>query len=136
MAINSAVMRNIAGTELDKLIPWLDPEVRSDLVTSIIRQWVTCDGHAGVFTEYVNYWFHLAQVGDQIHVGHEVVTESKLRDILLAARAVEDEIAELVRELSLRQRVTFENKDGVRMELRASPHERRFEARLAEDDEE
>ena len=53
--------------ELEKVIPFLDATAREELVTSIVRQWVTCEGHAGVFTEFVNYWFHFAEIGGEIH---------------------------------------------------------------------
>lgn len=59
MRVQSDVLRQIAGSELEKLYPASEPRARNDLITSVVRQWQTCAGHAGVFTVAVTYWLVL-----------------------------------------------------------------------------
>lgn len=133
MAIKSPVMRNIAATVIEDLLPGLDPATHQEYVTAVVRQWLTNDGHAGVFTVPMNYWLRLAEQGGEIAVGRGE-SESDLPHALRRRKIAEDELPEVLHQLTIAQSATFVNTDGVKMVVRVVPSLRRFEYEKAEDE--
>lgn len=136
MGVNSSVLRIIAGQEVDKFLPNMIPAVRDDVITSVMRQWATCDGHAGLFTVFANLWLHLKQEQGHYHVGEDISLGDRLLEILRRSDAKEAELVAIVHELMLRQSATFETEAGVLVRVRAVPQEMRFEVERAEAEEE
>lgn len=134
MAVNSPILRVIAGKEVEKFLPHTIPAVRDDILTAVMRQWATCDGHAGIFTVAACYWLHLVRQDGGYQVGEEIHAGNSLRELLQRSGADEEELAEIVHELTLRQSATFENKGGVRLRVRAIPQEMQFEVEPADED--
>lgn len=124
-AIKSPTLRYIAGCEIDKLFPGIGPERREEYVTSVVRQWLTNDRKAGVFTVAVNYWLNLVERGSQLLVGLEVCP-SNMRQVLGPWKAFDDELPKIVHRLTLAQSATFVNADGVTVRVRADPIQHGF----------
>jgi hypothetical protein len=125
MAIKNRTLRLIATTELDKIFPGMAPEPREELITSVVRQWLTCDRHAGVFTIPVHYWLHLVERDEQVLAGVEVVPGS-LPVLLGPWLVVERDLPRIVWELSVAQNATFVNAEGVTVRVRADAREHGF----------
>lgn len=53
LAIRPHILRAVAHAELDKFFPSQAPAAREELVTSVVRQWTTYGGNAGVFTLHI-----------------------------------------------------------------------------------
>jgi hypothetical protein len=134
MAIPSPLMRHIAACEIEKLFPGISPEAREEYVTSVVRQWVTNGYRAGVFTTAVNYWLHLIQQEGKVLAGLEVCP-SNMRQLLGPWLALERDLPEIVRQLTLAQSATFINAEGVTVRITADPkdHTFRFEEVKDED---
>jgi hypothetical protein len=133
-AIDSRFMRHIARCEVEKLFPGISPAALEDYVTSVVRQWVTNDLRAGVFSVAVNYWLDLAEVDGQVHAGLEVCP-SNMRRTLGPWLAVDRDIPGIVHQLTLAQSATFVNADGVTVRVTADPREHSFRFEEVEDDE-
>ena len=61
-------LRKIAEGELAKQFLGLSAAVRDQFATSLVRQWLTNDGHAGVVTPTQQVWFRLVAEGDVLEV--------------------------------------------------------------------
>jgi hypothetical protein len=61
--------RKVAENELDRCFTDLDASVRNDLAVSLVRQWLTNGGHAGIITPVHQCWFRLVTNGDRLEVG-------------------------------------------------------------------
>ena len=135
MPIKSPVMRNIASHEIDRLLPELDPDTRREFVTAVVRQWLTNDGHAGIFTVPVNYWLKLVEQDGEIEVG-VADSNSDLPDALRRWGIDKYQLPVTLRQLTLAQNATFVNAKGLTVMVRAVPKENRFEYEKLEDVEE
>ena len=122
MAINSAVMRNIAGCEIDKLFPGLAEGPRTELVTSVIRQWLTNEGWAGLFTIAVNYWLNLIERNGKALAG-VMVHPSEIRRRLKTWLVDEADLPGIVHQLSLSQSATFVNAANQSVRVSTNPKE-------------
>lgn len=125
MAIKSPTLRYIAGCEIDKLFPGIGEERREEYVTAVVRQWLTNDRHAGLFTVAVNFWLSLVEQGTKVLVGLEVCP-SNMRQVLGPWKVLEEDLPEIVHQLTLAQSATFVNADGVMIRVRAEPKEHAF----------
>ena len=135
MPTASPLMRRIAAAELDKIFPHMAREPREQLTTSIIRQWLTYGGHAGVFTLASHYYLHLEDHGEYVHVGLELVPASIPQ--LLAPWGVEhDELPDIVWELNVKQSATFVNTQGRTIRVRANALEHGFGVEEVSDEDE
>ncbi|QJW98469.1 hypothetical protein FTUN_6059 [Frigoriglobus tundricola] len=134
--MKSDVLRRIAGTELDKLFPDTAPRARDDLITAVVRQWITSAGHAGIFTVARNYWLHFEEFPDErFQVHAEVTTPDGLGQLLRNHLAQEDDVPRILRQLTLRQAVVFDNEDAIAFKIRVRPELRRFEIEPADPEE-
>lgn len=127
------VLRRIAGHEIDKILPDLSPEVRGEYATAVVRQWVTCAGHAAILTEHANYWLALESMDGQYHVGAGE-SETSIGRFVDDWRIPDDQIPELLHRLTVAQSATCESEDGLRLRLRVVPHERTVAIEQVEDE--
>lgn len=134
MAIPSPLMRRIARFEIEKLFPGIAPEPLEQYVTSVVRQWVTNDLRAGVFTVAVNYWLHLVEQNGQVLAGLEVCP-SQMRQHLGPWLVLDRDLPDILRQLTVGQAATFVNAEGVSVRVTADPREHSFRfEELADED--
>jgi hypothetical protein len=116
-------LRKIAESVLDSFLGGLDAAVRDELATSLVRQWITNDGHAGFVTPTRHFWFRLVPKGDGVEVGFSPA-EGNWGRVLSADWGVdEEEIPGLLYRLNLCQSVLCRNADGRTIRLRVEPKE-------------
>jgi hypothetical protein len=117
-------LRKIAEHTLAKYLGDLDAGLRDELATSLVRQWVTNDGHAGFVTPTHKFWFQMVLKGEGVEVGFNPV-EGKWAHYLSERWHVDEgEIPGLLHQLNLCQSVLCRNADGHRIRLRVEPKER------------
>ncbi len=127
------VLRRIAGHEIDKLLPDLSPTVRGEYATAVVRQCVTCAGHAAILTELANYWLTLESLDGQYRVGVGE-SETSIGRFVRDWRIPDDEISDLLHRLTVAQSAACESEDGLRLRLRVIPHERTVAIEQVEDE--
>lgn len=135
-AIRPQFMRHIAGVEVDKVFPGLKDSARDELITSVVRQWLTCNGCAGLFTTAVTYWLHLklirgapgkAAAGTEAH-------PSDMPKHLRTWGIKEKELPSVLHELSVKQSAIFESKSGLKVRVFAEPRDKVVRFEEAKDD--
>lgn len=117
-------LRNIARIELTRVFNDLAPKIREELETSLVRQWLTYEGHAGVIAPVNNAWFRLVRQGDEYHVGRDLC-DSRVAAMLRECGADEEEFPELFHRANLSQHTEFVGRDGKLCRLSIDPRERR-----------
>ena len=130
-------LRKVAESELAKHFGGLDAAVRKELAVSLVRQWVTNDGHAGFVTPTRQFWFTMVPKGDGVEVGFSPFEGSWGRVLTEDWHIDEGEVPGLLHQLNLCQSVLCQNADGRTIRLRIEPKERtvRCEEVSAEDEE-
>lgn len=126
MDIKPQVLRSIAHAELDKLLPGQAADIHEALVTSIVRQWTTYEGRAGILTLAVHYWLSVEHKGNQVVVGSGV-TPATLPRHLATWKVLERDLQRIVLDLNLSQTATFVNLDGLTVRVRMDPRDHHFE---------
>jgi hypothetical protein len=129
-------LRKIAESELARHFGHLDAAVRDQLATSLVRQWLTNDGHAGFVTLTHQYWFRLVATGDSLEVGFSEA-EGDWGMVLSRDWHVEEEdVPGLLHQLNLCQSALYRTADGRTIRLRIEPRERtvRCEEQAAEEE--
>jgi hypothetical protein len=129
-------LRKLAETELAMCFSGLDDALLNDLATSLVRQWLTNDGHAGLVTSTHQCWFRLVTTGDSLEV---VVSQAEggLGRILSRDWHVDDEeIPGLLHRLNLCQSVLYRTAVGPTIRLWVEPKVRavRCEEQAGEDE--
>ena len=121
-------LRKIAEGMLTSHLRDLDDTVRSDLAISLVRQWATNDGHAGIVTPTHQFWFRAAPQGDgTLDVGFSAF-QGNLGEVLVRDWRVDPaEVAELFHQLSLCQFAQCRNHDDQMIQVRIEPKERRVQ---------
>ncbi len=125
MAIKPKVLRTIAQTQLNNIFPNQDPTVHRELVTSVVRQWTTYNGNAGVFTVAMHYWLNVLHIEGKVHAGIEPVAGS-LRNLLGTWRVIEEDLPRILHDLSVAQTAEFETADGITVRVRTNPLDHTF----------
>jgi hypothetical protein len=116
-------LRNVAEAELDRRLGELDLRLREELATSLVRQWITCDGHAGLVTPSGHFWFRMIRTDGGVEVGFDA-QPPRFVDSLREWKVPEDEIPDLLHQLNLRQRASCQSQEGNHLRLRMVPNER------------
>jgi hypothetical protein len=117
-------LRKIAEKSLDQHIGILDADVRAELATSMVRQWLGNDGHAGFVTPTRRYWFQVIAKGDRLEVGFSS-TAGDLERILADDWHVDPaEVPGLLHRLNLCQTARCRNGDGKVIRMRVEPNAR------------
>jgi hypothetical protein len=119
------VLRKIAESSLDRYLTGLDPEVKQELATTLARQWITGDGHAGLATPSHHFWFDLVRKVNGFDVGFDR-QPPQLAGKLREAGVPEEAIPGLLHKLNLCQTVLCETRDGRRYRVRMIARERKF----------
>jgi hypothetical protein len=119
-------LRKIAENMLASRLGDLDNTVRCDLAISLVRQWATNDGHAGIVTPTHQLWFQATPRGDgTLNVGFSAV-QGNLGEVLVKNWHVDPaEVPELFHQLNLCQFVRCRNVADQMIQVRIEPKERR-----------
>lgn len=125
MPIKPHILRAIAHAELEKVFPGQASAAREELVTSVVRQWTTYGGNAGVFTLHVHYYLTVEQIGTQVRAGTEVLP-GLLKQHLAPWGVVDRDLPGIVHELSVTQSATFVNLDGLTVRVTSDPRDHTF----------
>jgi hypothetical protein len=126
--VNSRALRRLAETLLDDMAEYeVIPEgQREDIATSLVRQWLTCDGNATVFLgeEQVHLVLGRTPLGRPCAVpewaGHGWVRQLT-RDWWVSP----DDLPEVLGQLNRGQSAEVVNEDGVPLRLWVNPREKR-----------
>lgn len=119
-------MRKIASDELDKIFPGLAKAAREELVTSVVRQWLTNDGWAGVFTVPVTYWLHLKEDKKKKNraMAGVLAFPSEMWKHLRTWKISEQDLPGVLHQLSISQSAVFTNREGLDVRVSAEPREK------------
>jgi hypothetical protein len=116
-------LRNVAEAELDQHLGQLDSRLRQQLATSLVRQWITSDGHAGLVTVSAHYWFRMIRTDTGIEVGFDA-QPPRFLDRLHDWKVADDDIPELLHQLNLCQEVLCRSEEGRQLRLRVLAKDR------------
>jgi hypothetical protein len=123
--IKLSPLRKIAEHQLATHFGDLGVAVRGELATSLVRQWLTNDGHAGFVTPTHQCWFRLvAREGGGFEVGVSKSEAGWGRALSEDWLVDEEEVPVLLHRLNLCQSVLWRNADGRTISLRIEPKER------------
>jgi hypothetical protein len=127
-------LRHVAETVLDERFGALDPRLRQDLATSLVRQWVTSGGHAGLVTRSHHFWFRIVRTdGGGYEVGFDA-QPPRFLEVLRRAGVAEESIPGLLHQLNLCQSVRCRTQDGRFLRLGMNARERALRAEPAADE--
>ena len=117
--------RKVAESVVKQHFGDLDAKVRNALATSLVRQWLTNDGHAGFVTTTHRHWIRLVPQEDGgVKVGSQKVAGSWGAVLSQDWHLEEDKIPEFLHQLNLCQSAQCRNKDGRTISLRIEPKAR------------
>jgi hypothetical protein len=118
-------LRKIAESVLASHFGDLDPEVMQELATSLVRQWLTNDGHAGFVTSSHQHWFRaVPREDDGVEVGSSSPDGDWARVLSHDWQVDEDDVPELLHSLNLCQSALCRTADGRTIQVRVEPKER------------
>jgi hypothetical protein len=126
--MKSTDLREIAQGRLSNLIgESVDEQQFEELVTSVVRQWVTYDKHAGLVFDNGNVWLNLLHKGGSHYDVGVNKTQGRPFLPLLRSRDIEvEDTAEMLHRLNLSQSVELTNAAGERFKLWVNPRERQL----------
>jgi hypothetical protein len=122
-------LRKIAESVLKKYLGDLDDAVREELATSLVRQWLTHDGHGGFVLPTSQCWFQLVKKGDGFEVGFDRPEGHWGRALPQGWQLAEDEVPAVLHRLNVCQSVQCRNADGRTVRLWIEPKERAVRCR-------
>lgn len=125
MTIDPRVLRAVARDQLARLLPQQSPAAREELATSVVRQWATGGGCAGVFTPEAHYWLRVVQVDGRVAAAAEELPGTLGRH-LAGWRAVDHDVPRILLDLSVAQHARFASADGLTVRVRVDAKERTF----------
>src|SRR5262249_22907934 len=115
-------LRKIANNELHARFGDLSATTKDELATSLVRQWLANDGHAGLVARSRQLWFELVPVGEGRGVKVRVVVgKANWARILANWKVDEDQIPGLLHQLNGCQCVLCRTADGRALRLRIEP---------------
>jgi hypothetical protein len=123
-SIKQNALRNVAEYDLKARFGDLEPQVQQEMATSLVRQWLTLDGYAGLVAQTHNFWFRMIRNDSG---GYEVGCEqqtSYLLDALRACNVREEEFPALLHDLCICQSAVCQTADGRRIRIRILPKEK------------
>jgi hypothetical protein len=129
-------LRIIAERVLTQRFGDLGAALLADLATSLVRQWLTYNGHAGIITQVQQFWFSVCPNGESLDVGfgdgRGMLGHVLERQWLVPA----DDVPELMHRLNICQSAVCRTTRGTSVRVSIIPQERtvRFED-VAEDEE-
>lgn len=135
MSIKASNLRRVAEGILNETFHDLSSDSRDELATSLVRQWITNEGVAVIVTRDHCIWYHLKPNEDGSGQVVREVTPGTFTDHMRRSRVVEEQIPQLLHEVTLRQRARCTTDDGEVLELRVEPATKTFHIELVPDDE-
>jgi hypothetical protein len=124
-SVRQSALRKVAEATLERHCGQLDPALKQELATSLARQWITNDGHAGLITRASHCWFRMVRKGSGFEVGFDA-QPPRFVDDLRRMQVDEEEIPVLLHQLNLCQSVWFQVSNGETWQLRMVARERRL----------
>ena len=121
--------REIAEKTLARYFGKLEADLRDELATSLVRQWVSNDGHAGIITPTHQFWLQVVPRSDGVEVRCRPVKRNWGRVLSQKWDLSEDEIPGLFHQLNLCQSVLCRNADGRTIRMRVEPKKQRVRYR-------
>lgn len=128
-------LRKIAESELARHFGPLELDVRSALATSLVRQWLTHDGHAGFVTPTHEFWFEMVVKGASAEVGVTAVQMNWGKTLAEDWNVPDEEIPDLLHRLNLCQTAVAFSSDGRTLRMRLEPKGRLIECREQQEEE-
>lgn len=125
MSIKPHILRAIANAELEKIFPGQAREPRGELITSVVRQWTTYGGNAGVFTVAIHHYFTVLERDGKVLAGTEVLPGT-LRQHLAKWGVVERDLPRIAWDLSVAQMALLVNDEGVTVRVTSDPRDHTF----------
>jgi hypothetical protein len=121
----TAILQRIASDMLARIFPWgLSRSARTELRTSIVRQWQTYQGQAALFTDQCRYWFALTfKSQDQVDVSVSETPGPPLQAFLDDWKIDPDQSPEIIQRLNISQSAEFANRSGTRLRMWVDPKE-------------
>jgi hypothetical protein len=116
-------LRQVAASTLAQHLPEFDATASDDLALSLVRQWLTNDGHAGVVTPTRQFWFRVVPNRDAIEVGTGPA-EGRWGRALGEWGVAAEEVPGLLHRLNLPQAAVCRTGDGRTIRLRVEPKTR------------
>lgn len=129
-------LRKIAESVLNKYFSDLDAAVSDELATSLVRQWITNDGHAGFVTPTNQFWLQAVAKGDGLDVGVSKAEGNWGRALSRDWQVDEDEIPGFLHRLNLCQSALCRTADGRTIRLGIDAKERTVRLEVQEGEEE
>lgn len=121
----SAVLRAIASDGVEKCLPDLTPEEKDGLITSVVRQWITHEGHAFLMNEEAERcYLVLRQTADGYEMTVNEVDGDALNPFLCDWQIDRELIPEIVHDLNLRQSAEVTNRNGLALRFSVNPQKR------------
>jgi hypothetical protein len=118
------VLRPIAEDVLDQTFPGLRNPKRNDYATSMVRQWLTCDGWAMFFTFSFEFKFHMVPRPDgTTEVGCHVDDNKRIEPIL-SAGILDEDLSSIFEQLNVCQSASCYAYGGQPMKIRIEPARR------------
>ncbi len=126
--LKTPVMQQIASDLIARAFPWgLSSSERTELITSLVRQWRTYQGHAALFTDQCRYWFELTfKSKGKVDVGVGENPGHPLQLFLEDWDVDPDQSPEIIERLNVTQNAEFANRAGTRLRMWIDPKERRL----------
>lgn len=125
--LNSRALRQLAADLLEDASGKFDLslEDREGLITSLVRQWITYDGHALLFLEETKVYFHLGSSPlGRSTIGIEPCP-SNWPDVLRDDWQIgDDDLRDLLRQLNVGQSAEVVNQEGTTLRVWVDPKQR------------
>ncbi len=121
----AAAMRKIATDAVDKVFGGqLLEEEEGELVTSVVRQWLTYDGHASLLKETARYYLVFCRQGEGYGLGINEVKGDVLGRFLRDWQIDLDQASEILHRLNLSQSAEVSNRRGQVLRFSHDPKTR------------
>jgi hypothetical protein len=116
-----AVMRKIASDAVEKVFRDLAPEEEEELVTSVLRQWLTFDGHAVLLEEKARFYLILQENAESYGLTTHQVPGEPLWPFLRDWQIDLDLLPEMLHDLNVCQSVEVTNLKGAALRVSVDP---------------
>jgi hypothetical protein len=126
--VNSRALRRLAEALLDDMTEYevIPEEEREDVATSLVRQWLTCDGNATLFLGEEQVYLVLGRTPlGKPCVVPEPAGHGWVRQLTRDWNVSPDDLPEVLGQLNRGQSAEVLNGDGVPLRLWVDPRERR-----------
>jgi hypothetical protein len=121
----AAIMRKIAADAVEKVFGDLLPEEEEgELVTSVVRQWLTYDGHAALLKETESYYLVFRQQREGYGLTVDQVEGEVLHPFLRDWQIDGDQVHEILHRLNIGQSAEVANRSGKVLRFSMDPKER------------